>query len=171
MTNAANVAQGLSMRVNWVVERLCVLLMVLLVLDVWLGILVRYVLPIQITFTEELARYLMIWMALLAISCGIAHREHIGVTMIFERFPPHVRRWLAVGFDLVGLAFFGLLLFYGMGFFERGFRQVTMIYAIPKAYANAAVPVASFVCCVQLILVGVRDFLTFGETVSSRSGG
>jgi hypothetical protein len=84
MTDAANMAHRLSMRVNWVIERACVLLMVLLVLDVWLGILVRYVIPIQITFTEELARYLMIWMALLAVSCGIAHREHIGVTMIFE---------------------------------------------------------------------------------------
>jgi hypothetical protein len=34
-----------SRKVNWWVERFCVALMVLLVLDVWLGVLVRYVLP------------------------------------------------------------------------------------------------------------------------------
>ena len=169
MTHTAESAHRLSMRVNWVLERVCVFLMGVLVVDVWLGVLVRYVLPLPITFTEELARYVMIWMALLAVSCGIARREHIGVLMIFEKFPVMTRRWLALGFDLVGLVFFGLLLFYGTGFFERGFRQVTMIYAIPKAYANAAVPVAAFFCCIQLVLVGIRDFLTFGQTVSGRA--
>jgi len=169
MTKTSESAHRLSMKVNWYIERLCVFLMGVLVVDVWLGVMVRYVLPLPITFTEELARYVMIWMALLAVSSGIAHREHIGVLMIFERFPAPIRRWLAVGFDVVGFVFFALLLFYGASFFERGFRQVTMIYAIPKAYANAAVPVAAFFCCIQLALVGVRDFLTFGQTVSGRA--
>ena len=58
--------------------------------------------PLPITFTEELARYLMIWMALLAVSSGIAYREHIGVEFVFSRFPAPVRRWLAVAFDAIG---------------------------------------------------------------------
>ena len=87
-------ARNLSLRVNWLVERVCVALLVLLVLDVWLGVLVRYVIPLPLTFTEELARYLMIWMALLAVSSGIAHREHIGVEFIFSRLPAPVRRWV-----------------------------------------------------------------------------
>jgi TRAP-type C4-dicarboxylate transport system permease small subunit len=94
-----------SRRMNWLVERFCVLLLVLLVLDVWLGVMVRYALPVKWTFTEELARYLMIWMALIAVSSGISHREHIGVLVVFERFPPIVRKWLALTFDLVAPAF------------------------------------------------------------------
>ena len=86
-------ASLMSRRVNWFVERFCVGLMILLVLDVWLGVLVRYLLPLDWTFMEELARYLMIWMALLAVSSGIAHREHIGVLVLFERFPPQMRKW------------------------------------------------------------------------------
>jgi TRAP-type C4-dicarboxylate transport system permease small subunit len=72
MGDIASVAKKWSLRVNWLVERICVLLLVLLVLDVWLGVLVRYVIPLPLTFTEELARYLMIWMALLAVSSAIA---------------------------------------------------------------------------------------------------
>ena len=30
--------------------------MILLVLDVWLGVVARYLLPFQVSFTEELAR-------------------------------------------------------------------------------------------------------------------
>lgn len=169
MKNTAESAHRLSMRVNWFVERFCVALLIVLVLDVWLGIMVRYVVPVtqiviptfslQLTFTEELARYLMIWMALLAVSSGIAHREHIGVLFIFEKFPPASRRWFSLAFDILAFVFFGLILFYGIGFVERGMSRVTMIYAIPKGYPNIGVPLAAAMACVQLALVAVRDFL------------
>ena len=47
----------------------------------------------------------MIWMALLAVSCGIAHREHIGVEFVFARLPAPVHRWVALAFDLTAFAF------------------------------------------------------------------
>lgn len=149
-----------SRRTNWVVERLCVGLLVLLVLDVWLGVMVRYILPLNWTFTEELARYLMIWMALLAVSCGISHREHIGVLLVFERFPPRVRKWLAVTFDLIAFAFFAVVFFYGLGFVERGFDRYTMIAHIPKGYPFIGVPLAAAVACIQLALVAAHDFFS-----------
>ena len=46
METISTKAINASRRLNWFVERACVALMVLLVLDVWLGVLARYVLPI-----------------------------------------------------------------------------------------------------------------------------
>lgn len=151
-------AERYSQRLNHGIEALCVFLLVVLVLDVWLGILVRYLIPLPLTFTEELARYLMIWMALLAVSSGIVYREHIGVEYVFRRFPAAMRRWLALAFDLLSFTFFFLLLWYGIDFVERGFKRVTMIYGMPKGYPFMGVPLAAAVACVQLILVAVRDF-------------
>lgn len=155
-----------SRKLNWFVERLCVALMILLVLDVWLGVLVRYVLPLDWTFTEEMARYLMIWMALLAVSSGISHREHIGVLVIFERFPPAGRKWLAVLFDILAFGFFALIFLYGIGFVERGFSRYTMIAQIPKGYPFIGVPLAAALACIQLALVAVHDFFS-GDGVSA----
>ena len=180
MNALAQKAHTASMKVNWVVERLCVALLVVLVIDVWLGVSVRYVMPLikehivqfdfQATFTEELARYLMIWMALLAVSSGIAHREHIGVLIIFDRFPPHVKRWFALAFDLLAFAFFALILVKGIGFVERGMDRFTMMYGIPKGYPFIGVPLSAAVACVQLALVAVRDFLVFsGEAAKARA--
>jgi len=149
-----------SRRLNWLVERFCVLLLILLVLDVWLGVMVRYVLPVKWTFTEELARYLMIWMALLAVSSGISHREHIGMLVVFERFPRGVRKLLLVAFDLIAFFFFAIVLYYGIGFVERGFSRFTMINEIPKAYPFMGVPLAAALACVQLLLVTVHDFFS-----------
>ncbi len=170
MQTLADGAIKTSRRMNWFVERFCVALLILLVLDVWLGVLVRYVLPVKWTFTEELARYLMIWMALLAVSSGISHREHIGMLVVFERFPPMMRKWLAVAFDLIALGFFAILLIYGVGFVERGFGRFTMINEIPKAYPFIGVPLAAAFACMQLLLVAVHDFFaTDGITAAERA--
>ncbi len=170
MQRFAHKAISASRRVNWFVERACVTLMVLLVFDVWLGVLARYVLPFQLTFTEELARYLMIWMALLAVSSGICHREHIGVLFLFERFPPGLRKWLAILFDLIALLFFGVILIYGLGMVDRGFSRFTMIEGIPKAYPFMGVPLAAFFACLQLVLVALHDFFsTDGVSAADRA--
>jgi TRAP-type C4-dicarboxylate transport system permease small subunit len=168
MANVSSTAKAWSLRVNWLVERVCVALLVLLVLDVWLGVLVRYAIPFPLTFTEELARYLMIWMALLAVSSGLAHREHIGVEFLFVRLPASGRRWLAVAFDIIGFVFFFALFWYGIAFAEKGMSRFSMIYAMPKGYAFAGVPLAAFVACIQLALIGVHDY--FAERAPERTG-
>lgn len=156
-TSLAAHAALLSRRLNWVVERLCALLMVLLILDVWLGVVVRYLIPLPLTFTEEAARYLMIWAALLAVSCGIARREHMGMQLLFDALPPWTQRALRLLFDLVAFGFFALLFVYGIGFTTSGARQFTMIYGMTKALPHAAVPTAAALCCIQLLLTAIRD--------------
>jgi TRAP-type C4-dicarboxylate transport system permease small subunit len=159
-----------SRRLNRWVERFCVALFAVLILDVWLGVLVRYVLPWNLTFTEELARYLMIWMALLAVSCGISHREHIGVMILFSRFPRGLRKVLAVSFDLIAFVFFAVILVYGIGMVERGFSRYTMIGQIPKAWPFMGVPLAALLACIQLFLVAIHDwFAEDGVSAASRA--
>jgi TRAP-type C4-dicarboxylate transport system permease small subunit len=146
-----------SDRLSRAVEVVVVALMVLLVLDVWLGVLVRYLIDLPLTFTEEAARYLMIWMALLAVSIGIARREHIGVLLLFDRLKGISRHLALVAFDLLGLFLFGFLLYYGIGFTVSGQQQLTMIYGMPKAIPFASVPVACALACAQVVLTGIRD--------------
>ena len=139
------------------IEVIVVGLTVLLVLDVWLGVLVRYFIDLPLTFTEEAARYLMIWMALLAVSIGISRREHIGVLILFDRMGRVGRHVLLAIFDLLGLFLFGFLLFYGVEFALSGLHRLTMIYGLPKFLPFAAVPVSCAFACVQIILSGIRD--------------
>lgn len=99
----------------------------------------------------------MIWTALLAISCGIARREHIGVMIFFERLPRVPRRMLLALLDLLALSFFLYLLYFGIGFVESGLSRFTMIYGMNKALPFAAVPVSAALAAVQIVLVAIRD--------------
>lgn len=146
------------------VDGACVALMILLVVDVWLGVFARYVWPLPITFMEEAARYLMIWVALLAVSSGIARREHIGVQMVFAQLPSSVRRALLALVDVLAVGFFAVLVWYGIGMVERGERVSTMIYGLSKMVPFAAVPVSAALATIQLILVAVRDQARLART-------
>lgn len=147
-----------SQSLNWVVERVVALLMVLLVADVWLGVVARYVLRVQIPWTEELARYLMIWAALLAISSGIARREHIGFRLILDRIPIGLQKTLLLAFDVLAFGFFAFLFIYGIGMTGTGAKQFAMIFGMSMAIPYASVPVSALLACVQIVLAGIRDF-------------
>ena len=149
---------------NWLVERIIALLMVLLVADVWLGVVARYFLRVQIPWTEELARYLMIWAALLAISSGIARREHIGFRMLLERFPESLQKTLLIAFDVIAFAFFAFLFVYGIGMTGTGAKQFAMIFKMSMAVPYASVPVSALLACVQIVLAGMRDVGRLDQT-------
>ena len=159
LTGISKTLATASHRLASLTDKVCVGLMALLVIDVWLGVFARYVWPLPITFMEEAARYIMIWVALLAVSSCIARREHIGMQMLFVLMPARVRRLLLLLLDSLGIVFFLLLFFYGIGMVERGGRMMTMIYGLTKQLPFAAVPVSAALAAVQLTLVAWRDQL------------
>ena len=150
-------AGWLSDRINRVVELVLIVLMALLVIDVWVGVADRYVFRWQFNWPEPLARYLMIWIVLLAISAGISRREHIGLTLLIDFLPVRVRRLCLIVSDVLALGLFAYLCWYGIGFALGGMTRQAMIFGMSLGPAYAAVPVAAGLACVQLALVILRD--------------
>jgi TRAP-type C4-dicarboxylate transport system permease small subunit len=144
-------------RLNWAVERLCALLVALMVLDVWLGVISRYMVDLQITWTEELARYLMIWGSLLAVSCGVYYREHVGLMLLLESLPRKLQLVIRVILDLFGLAFFIVLTWYGFNMARDGGSQYATIFNMTMTLPFAAVPVSAGLAALQMLLVSIRD--------------
>jgi TRAP-type C4-dicarboxylate transport system permease small subunit len=147
----------LSLLLNRIVEAVIALLLALLVLDVWLAVVDRYLFHWQLPWPEALARYLMIWAALLAASSGIARREHIGLSLMIGRFPEKTRRVFLVAVDIITLALFAYLVVYGTGFAQKGESRQAMILGMSLLLPFAAVPVSALLCAVQTVLVGMRD--------------
>lgn len=151
------VAGRVSGLLNAGVERLVALIMLALVLDVWIGVVDRYLLHWQLQWPELLARQLMIWAALLAISCGIARREHIGLSILLDRIPARLRRCALVAMDAAALALFVYVFWFGLGFAADGSRRQALIFGMTLGPAYAAVPASAALAAVQLVLAMLRD--------------
>jgi TRAP-type transport system small permease protein len=150
-------AGRLSHHVNRGVEILLIILMAALVIDVWVGVLDRYYFRWQFNWPEPLARYLMIWTVLLAISSGIVRREHIGLTSLIDRIPSGARRIALLASDILALMLFVYLFLYGIGFAQSGQTRQAMIFGMSLAPAYAAIPVAAGLAALQMLLVLIRD--------------
>lgn len=81
----------------------------LLLSDVLLGILARYV-DLQITFADELGKYLFIWLCMVGISAATRDDQHVRLTFIASRMPLSPRALRAV--SQVMFLVFALYFFY-----------------------------------------------------------
>ncbi|MEM9522999.1 MAG: TRAP transporter small permease subunit [Pseudomonadota bacterium] len=150
-------AASLSTAINRGIEALVAILMLALVLDVWLGVADRYYFGWQLPWPETLARYLMIWASMLAISSGIARRAHIRLVGVVGRLPLPLRQTILIGMDLLALALFLYVAWFGVGFAAGGANRQAMIFGATLLPFYAAIPTAATIAAVQMSLVLIRD--------------
>ncbi len=154
---AARAIEAFGYRINYITERICGILVAAMILVVWFGIFDRYFFALGGTWTEEMARYIMIWAALLAVPCCTYRREHIGLDLIFSKIPCKHQvkaRWLL---DLIGIAFFLFLFYFGIFMTKNGATQYATIFGMTMTIPYLSVPVASFLTVIQIIVCMVRD--------------
>lgn len=119
-----------------------VLAMAVLVLDVLWQVFSRFVLRDPSTVTEELARYLMIWVGLLGAAFAAGRRMHLAVDLLPKRLHGTARLRLERGIELAGVAF-GLMMVLGGGrlvWVMLYLGQTSAALEIPLGYVYLAVP-------------------------------
>ncbi len=81
----------LNRRLSSALQVVALVLMALLVLDVVWGVVTRYVFDEQAKWTEELARFLLIWVSLLGGAVAYRNREHLGIDFLVTKLDSGVR--------------------------------------------------------------------------------
>ncbi len=125
----------------WIV----IVVMAVLVIDVLWQVFTRFVLRDPSSFTEELARYLMIWVGLLGASYAAGRRMHLAVDLLPAKLTGRRKHYLGLvieGFTLLfallvlvvgGTRLVGVMLYLG---------QTSPALQIPLGYVYLAVPIS-----------------------------
>lgn len=99
-----------------IVRAVCIAQAAALFLIIVLAVIGRYVFGRSLTWTEEVPRYLLIWISFLGAAAGVAQREHVGFDVLFNALPAPVRRWLGAAIGLLILGFGWIVFRYGIVF-------------------------------------------------------
>lgn len=83
--------EKINHRVNKVLERFLIILMAVNVLNVLWQVFTRFILKNPSSFTEELARYLLIWVGLLGASYAAGQKMHLAIDVILKSLEGKVR--------------------------------------------------------------------------------
>jgi TRAP-type C4-dicarboxylate transport system permease small subunit len=148
--------EKIAYQVNWVLERVCAALAAAMVLIVWFGVFERYVVSAGQTWTEELARFVMIWGALLAVPCAAYYREHIGLEMFLAILPLKPRKMLILVLDIISVAFFLFMTYYGILLTRDGATAYATIFNMTMVIPFASVPVSSAFAAFQFFVAMLR---------------
>src|SRR5262249_28152457 len=99
-------------------------LLVLAVVDMILGVFLRYVVieitdrldldPINFLGVEEIGEYSLAWLTMIGAGIGIAERAHFTLRLLVHRFPAGAQRAVHIVTKLLIAAFGGLAAWYGM---------------------------------------------------------
>ena len=158
MRRISQIADKISdLLAKWVLG-VVIVLTALMTITVLLGVFFRYVLLRPLGWTEELARYLMIWSALLAVSVGIRYNEHVGITLLIQKLPYKLARIVRFVTQLLILLFLYELMVRGYVMTVKGANQLSTGLGISMAWALASVPVSAFFAFVQEVLVILKEF-------------
>jgi len=139
----------------------------LLVFDVLWGVFSRHVLHAQSSWTEELARFLLIWVVMLGGAAAFGASEHLGLDYFVEKMDRRTQRKMRYLVDCAALFFTIEILLIGGGTltydtFELG--QMLMAMNIPKGYTYLAVPVSG----VFFLIFALEDILETHAEVTER---
>ncbi|MCM2253182.1 MAG: TRAP transporter small permease [Ramlibacter sp.] len=110
----------------------------------------RYVLNDSASWTEEIARYLLIATVFTGATIGVIKNNHIQVDFFYRYMPRPMARWLATAVDLLRVAFFGAAVVLTILMMQRlgSNSRMTMI-DLPMNYVYA-------VCLLGFALMTIR---------------
>lgn len=96
-----------------ILQKTLIVLMALLLIDVSWQVMTRFLLANPSSFTEELARFLLIWIGLLGSAHAYRHKMHLGVDIVVKSLAPAIASVLAKIVQLITIAFAASVLVYG----------------------------------------------------------
>lgn len=133
---------------HWTTKTLEIVLIIavaLLVVDVVWGVFTRYALGQQANWTEELARFLLIWVSMLGGAVAFGTKGHLGVDYFVGKFHHDARKGMTMFGHLVVLFFAGSIFLYGGTNVVRdalSMEQMTPALGWKMGYVYLALPIS-----------------------------
>ena len=117
------------------------------------GVFARYVLKNALVWSDELAVFLLIWLAMLGAVAAYRHNQHVRLTAIVRGRGPRVEAWADAIAAAVVIVFALEVLPTSRGFLEEQYGALSPALQIPHAYVVVAIFVG---VALMLVLAGLR---------------
>ncbi|MBF0785039.1 TRAP transporter small permease [Muribacter muris] len=134
-------------------EMLVVLILAKMSILVFLNVVLRYGFNSSISVTEEVSRYLFVWLTFLAAILAFRDNQHVSVTVQTAKLSLAQRRWLSLLTDGVMLYCCYLIIAGGWVQFQLNWHNLAPISNIPTGITFLAGVVAGTAIG---ILLGIR---------------
>jgi TRAP-type C4-dicarboxylate transport system permease small subunit len=155
--------EAVKERADKVLDWFAVVLFLAVFLVVLLQVFMRYFLNSPLVWSEELARYLFMWVSFIGWVFATRSGTHIRIAIIADNLPAVVRKALDVINFALTLAVAVIMLWYGVVMFQKNLDVPTITLFFSYAVVYAAVPFSMvFLILYSILRFAAREKATGG---------
>ncbi|MGB1170966.1 MAG: TRAP transporter small permease [Flavobacteriaceae bacterium] len=131
-------------RLNTILEKILVVILGVMVINVSWQVFSRYVLANPSSFTDELARYLMIWLGVMGTAYVSGKKLHVAIDILPDKLSPKRQVKLKKIINLI------IILFATLIFIVGGSNLVYLSYILGQKSAALQIPLYVVYLCIPL---------------------
>ncbi len=150
--------RAIDRRVVWVNRALMIAALAAMAVIVFANVMLRYLTDASIEWSEEVARYLMIWLTFLGIGPVLRVGGHIAVDSLQEALPSGAARILRTLVLTLVAVLCVAMIWYGHALVQRTAFQTTPVTEISFSIVSAAVPTGFLLALWHLVAIA-RGFV------------
>lgn len=151
--------------IKWIDAPVFIVFWTLLII-VFVQFFTRYALNSSLSWTEEIARYLLILLGFVGSVTCIRKRSHIYLEFFYRFLPPTIVKWIVIFVSFLNTAFFTYAGVLSIELAQRTHHQSMTSIDLPKGIIYWIVAAS----CFAMALVALREFITLfkkrGEDVT-----
>ncbi|ECE5990522.1 TRAP transporter small permease [Salmonella enterica subsp. salamae] len=141
----------------------CLVLAMMVGIACW-QVVSRYILGVPSTLTEEMLRFLLVWVSMLGMAFVAGQKQHISLTLLLDKVPPTIRGWWDIILQVIFIAFsIWVLIIGGLKISAISMLQISPALGIPMGEIYYALPCAG----VLIILYGLLNIVDALKAIHS----
>ncbi len=142
---------------DWCVERALGIVFIGFTVLSFVQVIARYAFGHPITWTEEICRYLFVWVVFVGSGMAERHREHVTLDFLVSRLSPRVNYWLSLVNGVLCIAMvLVLFVWYGWTLTNVSMRQQSPFGGPPVGFATLAIPVGGLLMVVNTLRAALQ---------------
>jgi len=140
-------------KISWWVDKVSriflVILMGIMVVDVLVGIVNRFIFHFPFSWSEEIARYLLIWVSMIGAVIALRSGSHVGVTFVLQRLKKS-KNWIIILTQVMTMIFLLFVTIYGVKLCISQRGQCSSAARVSMFWPFLSIPLGSALMFVHL---------------------
>ncbi|MGD8250827.1 MAG: TRAP transporter small permease [Desulfobacterales bacterium] len=140
--------------INWALAVLMAAMVVVIAAQVWY----RFVLNDPLSWSEELGRYLFVWISFMGAAAGVRYQVHLGIDLLQKVLPPNAYRIMVILMNVIIQVFLVTVIYWGFKILGIIRFQTSASMNVSMLYPYLAVPVGCIFMLINSLRVSAAAF-------------
>ncbi len=145
-------------KIDKIIEAMLQVILLVMCIALALQVMFRYLFNSPLIWSEELARYLFVWITFLGAGYGVKHHLHVEMSILFNKFPLGMKKVVQLVVNVAVILSFAYIMPSAVGFMKIQHPIMATTLNIPLSYLFAAAPVGCGLLIFFLIFDSVEIF-------------